>query len=316
MGGGVVHIYNENETIHNTKIFGCVTTYARFGIINSADTYIEKIHTKVDQGKLPPKASTGRGVHLYWGVSNFSCEEILVDDFLAAAPNNDAAVSIDGEGANPSNVSINSIVVSNSEVNGVYVTGLNHRFGKISVENYGTDSYQGHGVQDANGLEQSKELKGVWINKCTNTSFGEIAVNSKGYYPNAKYALLIDETGSLNDGPILVGNLRVTGFDFSNGPALCFGDPRSPSSNCTCIIAACDIESMPVNSAHCEWGFAMYIQPYAYAYIGAFVSDNIDLSCRVEDRGWWVMPTNSVHFPCHLGSQYAEYFIAFCEKQS
>ena len=204
--GGLIHLvspYSQTSPhvgehpLKNISLRGTLSTYSRFGMTDTQNVYIEKIHCLADNDKNIDWGSIGPGIHIYWGNDQFRCDEIVVDGCDNTGHASDAAIAIDGYSNNPKNFHIGKIHVKDSFVHGLYLTGGGHWIGEVAVDAFGSGTYSGSGLQDSNGLEQSQELCGVWLNRVYACYIGKITVNQaeSGTRSNAKYSVRIDQTG-------------------------------------------------------------------------------------------------------------------------
>lgn len=212
---GLIHVYvpDGKEPIENIKFEGDVITYDRFGTRNLNGLFFDRIIVKSDGTKATDYPGiNGRGCHISPNTTNVYGNELIVEGIDCTGFNNQAAIAIDGYNGNPSNVNIKNLIVKDSEVHGVYLTGTGHNIGNIIVENFGSKEYKGTvGMEDSDGVEQSKELKGVWLNRCYNSNIGNITVKCNNVSSNAKYCIVLDETGKgANIGINNIGNVNVT----------------------------------------------------------------------------------------------------------
>ncbi|ADL52111.1 hypothetical protein [Clostridium cellulovorans] len=220
---GLVHIFVENSKnkIKNITIRGTIVTYDRFGTRNVDGLTVDAIHVKSDGLKATDYPNIkGRGVHISPGTTNMKCKLIEVDDLDSAGHNNVAAVEIDGASNNPSNLFIGKIWVKKSDVHGVYLTGNRHIIGEIQVDEYGADAYKmKSSIEDSDSIKQSKELKGVWLNKCSDTIIKNITVkNVNTIRPNVKCDVFLDEVGKgKNTKSVRIDNIKCFPVGKSEG---------------------------------------------------------------------------------------------------
>lgn len=219
--GGLFHVGGvEGAKITDVALLGTVATYDRFGCYWIDRMQVDRVHVLADGAKNTQSAGVaGRGVHIYTGTTELSCGEIVVEQMAADAPNAYAAVEVDGwsaAGDRCEHLDIGRIWVKDSDLHGVYLVGRGHRIGEIRVDNYGTGTYpHAVGMQDANSLAQSQELKGVWLNRCYDTAIGRVIVSGAGG-ANSRYDVLVDESGvwptfgSVDIREIVVTNLTGT----------------------------------------------------------------------------------------------------------
>ncbi|ADL53198.1 hypothetical protein [Clostridium cellulovorans] len=220
---GLVHVFVEDnkEKIKNLTIKGTIVTYDRFGTRNIDGLTVDAIHVKSDGSKATDYPGVrGRGVHLSPGTTNMKCKLIEVDDLDSNGLNNVAAVEVDGWIKNPSNLQIDKIWVKKSDVHGVYLTGNGHNIGEIQIDEFGADEYKlKNGLEDSDGIKQSQELKGVWLNRCSDTKIKNIIVNNANTLrPNVKCDVFLDEVGKdKNTKSVTIGNIKCSPKGKSEG---------------------------------------------------------------------------------------------------
>jgi len=220
---GLVHIFVEDnkDKIKNLTIRGTIVTYDRFGTRNVDGITVDAIHVKSDGSKATDYPGVrSRGVHISPGTTNMKCKLIEVDDLDSTGHNNVAAVEIDGWIENPSNLSIDKIRVKKSDVHGVYLTGNGHNIGEIQVDEFGADEYKlKNSIEDSDSLDQSKELKGVWLNRCSDTKIKNIVVNNaNNIRSNVKCDVFLDEVGKgKNTKSVTIDNIKCSPKGKSEG---------------------------------------------------------------------------------------------------
>ncbi|ADL50014.1 hypothetical protein [Clostridium cellulovorans] len=233
-GGVYIYTIDNQNKIKNVTIKGTIVTYDRFAATNTDTLIVDTIYVKGDGSKATDYPGIrGRGVHIYKGTTNMRCKSIIIDDIDGNGENNCAAVQIDGYVENPSNLSIDKIWVKKSDVHGVYLTGNGHKIGEIQVDEFGAGANkQPQPIEDSDDLEQSQELKGVWINRCADTKIGKITVkNPDETRKNVKYDVLLDETGKgANTKGVEIGEIISNPMGKSLGVAI--NDKNYPGKQC------------------------------------------------------------------------------------
>lgn len=242
--GGLVHVVShrsqdpqsaDQNPLENIRLKGCVTTYGRYGQTDARNVWIDRIHLKADSTKDIDNHINGRGAHIYWGNDGFWCDEIVVDNCDNAMATLDAAIAIDGFGNNPKNFHIGKIHIKDSKVHGLYLTGSGHWIGEVVVDAFGSDKLNdaNPGLQDSNGVAQSRELCGVWLNRVQDTFIGKISVNQDvvDERPNARYSVRIDETGVNAFGAVKIGEITALNVR-NNNRGVTFGDVSYAAPRC------------------------------------------------------------------------------------
>lgn len=196
---------------NNIKLKGSLITYDRLGITEARSIEIDTVYIRSDTTKNHRKMRS-RGCHIYYGSKNIIIKYLEIEDFGSGDKryyNNHAALSLDGWQNNPENVSIHKLYIKSTDRHGIYLTGKNHKIDEIVIDRFGIgDDIGMTGMQDANGVEY-KLFSGIWINRCYNTTIGEIMINtkmSKGFFTTN-----FDEGDSLR--PVTINKIEVKNFD-------------------------------------------------------------------------------------------------------
>ena len=232
--------------IKNVTVTGRLTTTDRFGTINAKDCYVERVWVKSDttQHSAYP-GTTCRGAHLYVGTDNLHIEELIIDD--ASGSNTDAALAIDGNAWNPSNIKIDYCWIKDSDYHGAYITGGGHRFGELRIDGFARGVYSGT-LQDSDGATQSQQVKAFWPNRAWDLEIGVLRTDqnpagSRGY---EVVQAVVDETGSayfgkdrhgIHIGAWYARNVRRSGISF--------GDRVADSVRCNVTIGLMEIRLDP-----------------------------------------------------------------------
>jgi hypothetical protein len=296
---GLVHVFVEDnkEKIKNLTIKGTIVTYDRFGTRNIDGLTVDAIHVKSDGSKATDYPGVrGRGVHLSPGTTNFYCQTMTVDDCDGAGHNNVAAVEIDGSSNNPSNLFIEKIWVKKSDVHGVYIAANDFNIGEIRVNEFGATSYQiAVAMEDTNGLAQSQELKGVWLNRCRNSTVGKIIVNNaNATRTNVKYDVLLDETGKTTDStPSGVTIGEIISYPKGTSRGVSINDKNYVAPNCNY-----DIGTITVNNTSgraYESGYALVsIEDYAKTTIKNIKVINADVLAPLRIVSRYINSINNI----------------------
>lgn len=208
--------------LENVRITGLLTTTDRFGTINCKNCYVESCWVMNDPSRhsaYPGQPS--RGAHIYVGTDGLTVDSLVIDH--AGGANTAAAFSMDGHFWNPTNCRFGRVHIKDSECHGAYITGHGHRFDSIRIDSFAAVKEIKEVLQDSNGIEQTKELKGLWINRCWDTSI-KLLVTNQSVSSRERYEThhaLIDETGNsiygVRDGLVtiddwLASNVRRKGI--------------------------------------------------------------------------------------------------------
>lgn len=210
----IIHITKDTEAKHapkNIKLKGSLITYDRLGITEAKNIAIDTVFIKTDTTRNYRKMRS-RGCHIYYGSKNITIKYLEIDDFGSGDDryhNNHAALALDGWRNNPEKVNIDKLYIKSTDRHGVYLTGKNHTINEIIIDRFGIGDDKGmSGMQDANGVEY-KLFSGIWINRCYDTSIGDITINtkdSKGFF-----TVNFDEGDTLR--PVVINRLEVKNFD-------------------------------------------------------------------------------------------------------
>jgi hypothetical protein len=176
--------------IRNVTIRGTLTTYDRFGAIFCQGLTMDKVICKSDATKSTVSLQ-GRGVHIYYGCSDWNIGEIVVEDFgpQSESPTNHAAVAFDGDTREPRNINIGRIWVKDSQASGVVLKGAGFDVGQIVVDAYGRGviSVAPEGVSgtDSIGYAASTRAAAVWLVRGTG-KIGAIRFGQKNGYASGR----------------------------------------------------------------------------------------------------------------------------------
>lgn len=170
----------------NIQLTGSLIAYSRLNIVEATHIQLDTIIIQTNPNK---HHSRSKGCNIYHGVKNLTIKYLRIDDLGSGDveyKHTKAAVIVQGWNNNPENVVIDEIYIKSSDRHGVYLTGKHHRIGKITIDQFGRGNTQGMaGMQDSNP-GQEHEITGVWLNKCTDTTIGEICIDCKN--AQGKYA--------------------------------------------------------------------------------------------------------------------------------
>lgn len=237
-----------NAPVRDIYVTGLLTTTDRLGTINCKDCYIESCWVLNDPARHSVYPGTpARGAHLYIGTDGLRIDSLVID--YASGANTAAAFSLDGNGWNPTNCSFGSIYIKDSAYTGCYITGGGHYFGEIRIDGFAKEAPNGEILQDSNGLAQTNQLKGFWVNRCWNTRIDNLFTNQRTQDGTRGYEFmhaLIDQVGhpSYNkaESGISIGNWEAQGV---RRQGIFIGDNASFDS----VNLQCNIETMQINSA-------------------------------------------------------------------
>lgn len=210
----IVHITKESTSKNaskNIKLKGSLITYDKLGITEANNIQIDTVYIKSDTLRNYRRMRS-RGCQIYYGSKNVSIKYLEIEDLGSGDEryaNNHAALAIDGWRNNPEGVNIHKLHIKSTDRHGIYLTGSNHAIHEIVIDQFGKGDDLGMtGMQDAGEIEH-KLFAGIWINRCYNSTIGNITINdlkSKGFF-TANF----DEGDSLR--PVIINRLEVKNFD-------------------------------------------------------------------------------------------------------
>ena len=191
----------------NIRFKGTVISYGGLAITKAIDVLIDSVYIKTN---LHKNVSRSRGCHIYAGAENVTIKYLYVDDLGSGSKkyiNNHAALAIDGYKNNPVNVQIKKVHIKSSDRHGAYITGSDHIIDELIIDKFGVGSSKHmSGMQDANNkIEEHKEFKGLWVNRCYDSFIEKVTINTKD--SKGKYAIHFDE-GDKNR-PVTIGRLKI-----------------------------------------------------------------------------------------------------------
>lgn len=171
----------KGEMSSNINLLGTLISYDRFGTYNSKDIKVDSLIIKSDSIKNI-SGSKSRGCHIYKGAKDLFIDYLEVQGLASGNEyykNNHAALSLDGLGAEPENVTINKAVIKSSDRHGVFINGENNIIKSLEVYAYGLGEIEK--MSGMQGVQTGEELvlSGVWINRCNNCFFDNIKVVTK-----------------------------------------------------------------------------------------------------------------------------------------
>ncbi|UVL62837.1 hypothetical protein LOY54_06075 [Pseudomonas sp. B21-032] len=216
-----------NETpLMNVRITGVLTTTDRLGTINCKNCYIESCWILNDPERHSAVPGGGsRGAHIYAGTDGLRIDRLVID--YAGGPNTAAALAIDGHGWNPSNCTFGFVHIKNSAFHGAYITGFGHRIDNLVIDAFAAENTVCPTLQDSNGIEQSNEIKGLWVNRCWDTHIRRLSMNQKNDGKTQAQWLhaLIEDTGNTLYG-VSAGEVEITEWvaDSVGSGGVRFGD--------------------------------------------------------------------------------------------
>jgi hypothetical protein len=237
--GGILHVQSHTEvTVSSPKltgvsIGGTYTVLDRLGLTNCFDCAFGDVTCDSNPALNVGSGTKGRGVHIHAGNDTLYFKRLRITDAVNTN-NTDAACAIDGNGNNPKNITIDELVVDDSDCHGLYLTGTGHHIKRCIIKGF-SRLQNVRGMEDSNGLAQSQRGCGIWINRATGViDYCYISQKgSAGARPFAVHELLVDETDISNNGVFRIRNLIVYNLGLggstgtvatSTGRGICVGD--------------------------------------------------------------------------------------------
>lgn len=227
-------------------ITGLLTTTDRLGTINCKDCYIESCWVMNDPSRHSgAPGRPARGAHIYIGTDGLVVGDLVID--YASGDNTTAAFSVDGFGWNPSRCKFGRVHLKDSAYTGVYLTGGGHWIGEMRIDGFAKEVPPAVNAQDANSVEQTQQLKGLWTNRCWDTRIDTLYTSQRieeGTRSYERHQVMIDQTGhpfyGTSNSGISIGawyaeNVRRHG--------IAFGDPAFDSVSCNVAIGLMEVRS-------------------------------------------------------------------------
>jgi len=215
--GPINIIENENNNMSSDiKLSGKLTTYYKLFARYSQDIEIENLNIKSDIEKNV-SGLRSMGCDIYAGVKYMYIKNLNIEDLGSEQDKDDsfkrtrAALQVHGFNDNPSYLQIRKIEISSSDRHGIYLTGNNHQIDEIIIHKFGVGNLTNiQGLDDTDlELKETNQITGVWLNKCNNTTIGNISINtneSKG-----TYSVWLDE-GNIGE-PTTIEKVTLIGGD-------------------------------------------------------------------------------------------------------
>ena len=204
----------DNDSLKKSKdikVSGVITTYYKVFMRNSKDIEFDKLIITSDISKNSIKSSS-MGCDIYAGVDYVYINELEINGVGSSADNHTltrAALQVHGWNNNPSNLEINKITITNCDRHAIYLTGNNHIINNINIDSYGNGNY--NNVSDLEDSEKgdTQKIKGLWLNKCNNSSIGSVTINTND--SKGTYSVWLDE-GNIGE-PTTIEKVTLIGGD-------------------------------------------------------------------------------------------------------
>ena len=166
---------------------GDIITYYKFFTRNSSDIIVNNLTVKTDLEKNLSNLRS-MGCDIYSGTKNIAFNTITIEDLGSGKEQYKlarAAMQVHGWNNNPEGLDVNKLHIKSSDSHGLYLTGANHVFKEIIVEQFGVGNDIVINDLEDSDKGQTNKITGVWLNRVSDSEFGKITVNtqrSKGSY--------------------------------------------------------------------------------------------------------------------------------------
>ena len=207
----ITQISKNHVKPENIELKGELIIYDRLGITEATNIKIDTVYLKSDIEKSI-RSMRSRGCHIYHGSKDIKIKYLSIDDFGSGDnryKNNHASLAVDGWNNNPKNLYIQKLYIKSSDRHGVYLTGFNHKIDEIIIDQFGVGSSEGMTLMQDASVEEHQLFSAIWINRCYNSTIGNITINSKN--SDGYFSTNFDEGDSLN--PVNIRQLTVKNFD-------------------------------------------------------------------------------------------------------
>jgi hypothetical protein len=280
---GIFHVQSSAEPaindpkLTNLRFYGNITILDRLGLNNIQDVIFDNVRMKSDAANnLATPGSKGRGIHIYFGCDDVRINSLIVDD-CENGNNTDAALAIDGNGANPTNIRINRVWIKKSDCHGAYITGFNHFIDELRIDEY-AKLQPTRGIQDSDGLAQSQQGCGVWLNRVTGTINKIITNQANETRVHAIYDVRIDETGLNNSNELTIGSITMLNVGVGgSGRGMCIGDREYATGSGQVNVNINDITAYVATNAVLTSGFEIVQINQRTSNTRANIKNNINL---------------------------------------
>ncbi|WP_452225478.1 hypothetical protein [Lacinutrix chionoecetis] len=199
---------NESKDI---KITGNITTYYKVFMRKCQDIEFETVNVVSNPEKNIAKLNS-MGCDIYGGSKFIYFKNLIIDGLGSDGDSfklNRAALQVHGWNNNPESLTIDHLKIISSDRHGVYLTGNNHNIQKITIDKFGVGSYKGMNDLDDSAKGQTDNVTGLWLNKCNNTSIGNVTINTAN--SKGTYSVWLDEGNTAQ--PTTIESITLTGGD-------------------------------------------------------------------------------------------------------
>jgi len=179
---GAVNIKNSKKITLKGSLLSLVQLYIKESEDINLDHIVIKSDTLLSGNK---KRSMGCSVHT--GSNNIKINKLVVEDLISGSNEKyvKAGLAIHGHNNEPSNVSIDSVIILSSDRHGVYLTGDNILINYLDINTFGIGSAIGMEPMEGGVQGEQGKFAGLWVKNAHNSGIKKAIINienSKGAY--------------------------------------------------------------------------------------------------------------------------------------
>lgn len=173
---GAINIKESNH-IH---LEGDLLTLVKLYIRESNMIKIDNITLKSDT-LLSGNNKRNMGCSIHSGSNNVRVGKLRINDLASGKELKyiKAALAIHGHNNEPSNITIDSVIIDSSDRHGAYITGQKIDIKYMYVSNFGIGSAEGMEPMEGGIDGEQKEFSGLWIKNAHNSRIGKIIIDIK-----------------------------------------------------------------------------------------------------------------------------------------
>lgn len=198
------------EGVNSANITGEVFVLDMIFFKNSSDINIQKANV-ISNEKYNLHNDPNRGVSIYSGSTNITFGDLKILNSGADNPRftyNQASLLIHGFLNTPQNITIENLLITNSKRTAAYISGENHNFGTIKIENFGlTESFKNIKPIEKAKVGEEKVFCGLWLNLNENNIIDTLIIKNQKPLPIIKF------DRSLGTKPNVINNMSVVSKD-------------------------------------------------------------------------------------------------------
>ncbi|EKF54429.1 hypothetical protein I215_12393 [Galbibacter marinus] len=196
------------ENVENVNITGEFTALDMMFFKNSSNININgaRIATNIAHNLYN---EANRGVSIYSGSKNIYIKDLKILNSGGSSRRfiyNQASLLIHGFLNTPQNITIDNLLISNSKRTGAYISGRDHKFKKIVIENFGSGELNSNikPIEKAE-IGGEKKFSGLWLNLNENNIIDSLIIEN-----NNSSLPLIKFDKSLGYIPNVIKNMSIT----------------------------------------------------------------------------------------------------------